>query len=413
MYPTEQHSNNMSSLLLLCITIFCQLNGSSAFSSRVSSSLLSWSSSVAHVVEHIVSPPSLQTITLDDLTNTRIPGPDGIDILAYTATCDDNNDQDNNHAIILLHEFYGLNPSIVEKAELLAKDLSCTVIAPDTFRGVTTSFIPKAIWLALTTPQKRVNEDLDAVCRYLGIEDDDSDLKRKKKLAVAGFCYGGGKAIRYTTQRKPDAATVIFYGSPVTDVKELQRLKAPVCGIYGDKDAQFSSSLLDNFQSSLDEAGVENDVCVYEGVGHAFWKDVSQIERGDQPQASAYKQCTSFLQKFFSSETKDTSKTEETIITASTVKSRFFNSLDCVNDLNKASKERTELLNDIIEKGDSVANPGSRESFLPMAPGRWRVIYAPHMTTMAGLAGGKFSVQYDLKEDGTIVSHAKVSRSMY
>ncbi|KAL7452256.1 hypothetical protein ACHAWC_003992, partial [Mediolabrus comicus] len=230
------------------------------------------------------------------------------------------------------------------------------------------------------------SEYLDAVCRYLGIDDDDSDLKRKKKLAVAGFCYGGGKAIRYTTQRKPDAATVIFYGSPVTDVKELQRLKAPVCGIYGDKDAQFSSSLLDNFQSSLDEAGVENDVCVYEGVGHAFWKDVSQIERGDQPQASAYKQCTSFLQKFFSSETKDTSKTEETIITASTVKSRFFNSLDCVNDLNKASKERTELLNDIIDKGDSVANPGSRESFMPMAPGRWRVIYAPHMTTMAGLA---------------------------
>jgi len=187
-------------------------------------------------------------------------------------------------------------------------------------------------------------------------------------------------------------------------VKELQRLKAPVCGIYGDRDAQFSSSLLDNFQSSLDEAGVENDVCVYEGVGHAFWKDVSQIERGDQPQASAYKRCTSFLQKFFSS---DTSKTEETIITASTVKSRFFNSLDCVNDLNKASKERTELLNDIIEKGDSVSNPGSRESFMPMAPGRWRVIYAPHMTTMAGLAGGQFSVQYDLNEDGTIVSHAK------
>ena len=75
-----------------------------------------------------------------------------------------------------------------------------------------------------------------------------------------GFCYGGGKAIRYTTQCRQDAATVIFYGSPVTDVDELKRLKAPVCGIYGKNDAQFSKALLDNFQSALNEANVKNDV---------------------------------------------------------------------------------------------------------------------------------------------------------
>eukprot|EP00966_Prymnesium_polylepis_P299858 6929484-Prymnesium_polylepis.1 len=43
-----------------------------------------------------------------------------------------------------------------------------------------------------------------------------------------GFCYGGGKAIRYTTEVRPSAATVIYYGSPVSDVAALSKLKAPV-----------------------------------------------------------------------------------------------------------------------------------------------------------------------------------------
>ena len=394
-------SSSNGFFILLCIT--WSLVGSRAFSSRASSSsiLTWWSSSAAHILEHIVSPPTLQVSSLSELTNTCIPGPDGVDILAYKAT---NGSDDGKNTIILLHEFFGLNPSIVEKAEMLAKDLGCTVIAPDTFRGTVTDFIPKAIWLALTTPQDRVNDDLDAVCRYLGFDDNDSsNADSAKKLAVVGFCYGGGKAIRYTTQRKRDAATVVFYGSPVTDVNELQRLNAPVCGVFGSKDAQFPSSLLDNFQSSLDDAGVENDIRVYDGVGHAFWKDVDQIERGCQPQLDAYNQCTTFLREFFSSSKRRVVDTTST----STVKSKFLDSLDRSYDLNQGSKERTRLLDALIRNGDSIDHPGSLESFMPVAPGRWRVVYAPHMTTMSGLAGGEFSVQYDLNDDGTIVSHAK------
>ena len=281
-------ASTRAAILLHIILSFCLSDSALAFSFTPRS----WSSSAAHLIEHIKS-PQLQITPLSDITNTRIPGPDGVEILAYTAKPSPAGG--NGNTIILLHEFFGLNPSIVEKADMIAEDLGCTVVAPDTFRGVVTDFIPKAIWLALSTPQDRVNDDLDAVCSYLGVE----STTTTNKLAVIGFCYGGGKAIRYTTQRRSDAATVIFYGSPVID-DELQKLNAPVCGIFGDRDAQFSKNLLDQFQSSLDEAGVENDVRVYEGVGHAFWTDVNQARRGDQPQTDAYAQCTTFLRKFFS-----------------------------------------------------------------------------------------------------------------
>ncbi|KAL7528254.1 hypothetical protein ACHAWF_002493 [Thalassiosira exigua] len=260
----------------------------------------SWTSGLTHAAEHLLSPP-LQVAPLEELANVRIPGPEGsgAEILAYEAlppSGKSGGTEEPLPSLIVIHEFFGLNPSIVEKAEALSEELGCRVVAPDTFRGDVTDFVPKAIWLALTTPQERVNDDLDAVMSYVEAQGGDGGAG---KVAVMGFCYGGGKAIRYTARRRQDAATVVFYGSPLTDVRELGRLAAPVCGAFGSKDAQFPKRLLDEFRSALDEAGVDSDVRVYGGVGHAFWSGMDQIRRGDRPQVEAYGQCTSFLRDFF------------------------------------------------------------------------------------------------------------------
>ena len=79
-----------------------------------------------------------------------------------------------------------------------------------------------------------------------------------------------------------------------------------------------------------------------------------------------------------------------------TTKSKFLQSLDIPYELNKGSKERTKLLNDVIDAGGGLLNPGSQESFESVATGSWRVCYAPHMTFMSGLARGEFSVQVSL-----------------
>jgi len=263
----------------------------------------SWTSSIAHVLEHLASPP-LRVTPLEDLANISIPGPSGVELLAHVATPSTFREKTGSPVpvIILIHEFFGLNPSIIDKAKGLANDLGCVVVAPDTFRGTVTDFIPKAIWLALSTPQERVNDDLDAICTYIESGNLASAPGGIDKLAVMGFCYGGGKAIRYSIQRRVDAATVVFYGKPVTEVKELRRLNAPVCGVFGRNDAQFSIPLLDSFRQALNDANVENDIRIYDGVGHAFWTDMEQVQRGDEPQTGAYKQCTEFLRGYFKCE---------------------------------------------------------------------------------------------------------------
>lgn len=123
----------------------------------------------------------------------------------------------------------------------------------------------------------------------------------KPKLAVLGFCHGGGKAIRCTTQRRQNAATVIFYGMPVADSTKLCRLKVPVCGIYSHNDAQLPMPLLKDFQIALAEAEVKHDIKIYDGVGHAFWKNMDQVRHDEHPQKEAFHQCT---RDFFNSKTQ-------------------------------------------------------------------------------------------------------------
>lgn len=112
----------------------------------------------------------------------------------------------------------------------------------------------------------------------------------------------------------------------------------------------------------------------------------------------------------------------------SSKKDIFLDSLTHLDALNDGIKESTKLLNDMVDEKTevdvktllsssststatlSVANPGALSSILPIAPGNWKVIYAPHMTTIAKLAGGvNLDVQYIMHGDQTIESHARFS----
>jgi len=107
-------------------------------------------------------------------------------------------------------------------------------------------------------------------------------------------------------------------------------------------------------------------------------------------------------------------------------KKNFFSSLDSMETLNEATKERSALLAKMIDEKEVVAvgsqgsgertisyeKPGSTETFLalggvaPVAAGTWKVVYAPHMTTAMDIFRGRFDVTYDLFADSRIVSHA-------
>jgi carboxymethylenebutenolidase len=225
---------------------------------------------------------------LDALTNTTIPGVNGgPDVRAYVAKPEG---EGPFPTVIMIHEFYGLREAIVGKADLLAQE-GYLVIAPDTFRGSTTSLIPRAIYQVITTKPEDVNADLDSVYAWLESQPD-VDARR---IAIAGFCYGGRSSLAYSLHNNKLAATIIFYGSPVTDVAILKTLPGPVLGIFGGADQSIPVEEVTAFDEALTEANVQHEITIYDGQPHAFVEGVEGI-KSDEVQGAAWAQMLVFLE---------------------------------------------------------------------------------------------------------------------
>jgi carboxymethylenebutenolidase len=224
---------------------------------------------------------------LEGVTNTTISGAaGGPDIRAYVAR---PAGEGSYPAVIMIHEFYGLNESIVGKADLLAEE-GYLVIAPDTFRGSTTSWVPRAIYQVITSRPENVNADLDSVYAWLESQPDvDAD-----SIAIAGFCYGGRTSLTYSLHNSRLASTVIFYGSPETDPNVLKDLPGPVLGIFGGADQSIPVEQVNAFEAALAEAGIPHEITIYEGQPHAFVQDAEEIRAGGA-QGEAWDQMLAFL----------------------------------------------------------------------------------------------------------------------
>jgi carboxymethylenebutenolidase len=194
-------------------------------------------------------------------------------------------------AVIMLHEFWGLKSEIAEKADALAAE-GYVVVAPDMYRGQTTGWLPRAIYLALTIPEAQVLGDLDPVFRWLQ-EQPDVDPSR---IVIMGFCYGGGKALQYSLVNDELAGTGVFYGALESDPAVLRRLPGPVLGVFGAEDRAPSPDQVAQFEAGLEAAGVDHEVTIYNGVGHAFVTDMAAIEQGGAP-GQAWNQFVTWLER--------------------------------------------------------------------------------------------------------------------
>ena len=223
-----------------------------------------------------------------DSTNVTYAGEGDLTLQGYVA----RPEGDGPHpAVLLLHEWWGLNAEMPHIADALAEQ-GYVVLVPDLYRGRVATSVPGALWMRITTPNDVIWADTDSALTYLrGLEGVDPE-----RVASVGFCFGGEQSLQLGL-RAADALTavVIFYGSTVDDPAQLQALTEaqPVLGIFGAEDQQIPLSEVTAFENALNEAGIENTVTVYDGVGHAFLT----AENYDEPGAAgeAWQQLLAFL----------------------------------------------------------------------------------------------------------------------
>jgi carboxymethylenebutenolidase len=89
-----------------------------------------------------------------------------------------------------------------------------------------------------------------------------------KTFAVVGYCWGGGIAFSYATQRKDLGAAAVFYGV-APPAQALGKVSAPILALYGGNDARVTSTAAPT-AAELKRLGKRFEFEIYPGAGHAF-----------------------------------------------------------------------------------------------------------------------------------------------
>src|SRR2546428_12666210 len=109
--------------------------------------------------------------------------------------------------LIVVQEWWGLDDWIKEQTDRFAKE-GYVAIAPDLYRGKSTTDPAVAHELSRGLPQDRAMADLKAAFRYLA---DRKDVD-PRRIGVIGWWMGGGYAPELAVAEPPIGATVVNHG---------------------------------------------------------------------------------------------------------------------------------------------------------------------------------------------------------
>jgi carboxymethylenebutenolidase len=191
----------------------------------------------------------------------KYAGAAGDTVMAYIAFPERG---DAAPAMVVIHEIYGMSDWIRTVADQFAAR-GYVAIAPDLLsrRGGTPG-ADDARALIRDLPPDSITVDLDATVIYL------QTLKsvRGDAIGVIGFCWGGSQSFRYATNSPALRAAVVCYGG-APDMAALERIRAPVLGVYAENDARINANLPE-VAARMSELGKPFPYTLYQDAGHAF-----------------------------------------------------------------------------------------------------------------------------------------------
>lgn len=185
-------------------------------------------------------------------------------------------------AVVVIHEIFGLTDWVRGVADQLA-EAGYIAIAPDLLSGSApggggtaelggSDGVRRAI---SSLSREQVTADLKAVAEYV------AKLPAcNGKVAVGGFCWGGGESFRFATNEKNVKAAFVFYGTGPEQPDAVARINCPVYGFYGGNDARVTATVPKSSEL-MKQAGKTYEPVTYAGAGHGF------MRAGEAPDASA------------------------------------------------------------------------------------------------------------------------------
>jgi carboxymethylenebutenolidase len=206
---------------------------------------------------------------------------------------------DERRGIVILPDVRGLYPFYSELAERFAQAGYHTIVLD--FFGRTAGLGPRDEDFEYMphVQQLKVNQvqaDASAAADALRERTDAASL------ATVGFCLGGLQSFLAAADLSWPAAAIGFYGilntsrfgvpSPIDRAGDM---RCPVMGLFGGADQAIPVDDVRQFDSRLEQSGVEHEIHVYEGAPHSFFD--RRFEDYAEACADAWRRMLGFLER--------------------------------------------------------------------------------------------------------------------
>ena len=183
--------------------------------------------------------------------------------------------------VIVLQEWWGLVDQIKEVADRFAEE-GFVALAPDMYHGETANNPNDAKRLFMALNIDRVEKDLRSSIEYLLL----LDQTQGNLVGTVGFCMGGQLSLYAACANSQVGACVNYYGVHPSVHPDINNLKAPVLGFFGENDESVPPETVHKLEDSLKQAGKQVDFYIYPGAGHAFFNNTRPMYKEKESEES-------------------------------------------------------------------------------------------------------------------------------
>lgn len=194
-------------------------------------------------------------------------------------------------AVIMIHEWWGLNDHIRAMADVLAAE-GYIVFAVDLFGGqiATTPDEARALMVEVLEDPEPANRNMRAAYEFV------SKTAGAPRIATIGWRFGGQWSLNAAQLFLDDLdACVIFYGRVTADEDKLRPISSPILGLFAAKDRSIKVESVEAFDEALNHLRKNYEIKIYPGVGSGF-SNLTSPNFDDTAAADAWLRTLQFLE---------------------------------------------------------------------------------------------------------------------